>query len=111
MAKHRHATAATHGMTKRQRMYKHILESALDRGMDFYGAQRLAAATVNKFRARSASRHKGPKLVGRGGSRRQWYPGKKLTKEVFVCLQHDRKFKTRAGLERHYRSQQHRTRA
>jgi hypothetical protein len=102
---------------KLQRMYKHILESYLDRGLSPKEAARRAAATVNKRRASLASGKRicktrrrrrvcriirGPRLVGRGGSRRQWWPGKKTMREKFVCLEHGRRFKTKAGMTKHY---------
>ena len=95
-----------HRLPTRERQYKHILESYLDRGMPYHVAVKIAAATANKTRARLAKAHRGPKLVGRGGSRHQWYPGKgKVTgREAFVCLEHKRRFKTKAGLLAHYRA-------
>lgn len=118
---------------RRQRQYKHVLESTLDRLLDrgvpfteaFKEAQEIAARTVNKFRAaRERGRlvckpdrrmrrgrravkcrvDRGPKLIRQGGSRRQWYPGKKSAREVYACLRHGQKFKTRAALLKHYRS-------
>ena len=117
---------------RRERQYKHVLESALDRllargepfGDALRRAKETAARTVNKLRAKRATGRtickpdrrmkrgqraircrvdRGPKLVGKGGSRRPWYPGKK-GREVYACLAHGRRFKTRAGLLAHYRS-------
>lgn len=89
---------------KLERMYKRILESLLDRGRSLKVAERIAAATVNKRRARLARVRRGPRLVSRGGSRRQWYPGKRRGREKFACLEHGRRFKTKAALRAHYRS-------
>jgi hypothetical protein len=106
-------------MSKRERQYKHVLERALSDGLPLAEAQALAARVVNKERAARAKGklvcrptrkgvychvEQGPQLVGQGGSRRQWYPGKKRTDELFVCLQHDLTFKQRADLLTHYRS-------
>lgn len=110
---------------KLERMYKHVLESYLDRGYSLKTAQARAAATVNKRRAQLArgvrrcrkSRGRrvcrtlrGPKLVTRGGSRRQWYPRKRRSRERFVCLEHGRSFKSRAALAAHYRAHRRRRR-
>lgn len=68
-------------------MFKHVLASYLERGLSRKRATQLAAATVNKYRAKLARGYvacrgrrcaykRGPRLVTRGGSRRQWYPGK-----------------------------------
>lgn len=72
-------------------MYKHVLASARRKGRSAARAKAIAAATVNKYRA-SLSRgrvvckrrgrrvicriKRGPRLIGQGGSHRQWYPGK-----------------------------------
>lgn len=89
-------------MSKLERQFKHILESSLDRGKPYEVAVRIAAATVNKQRAKHSRKGDGPKLVGKGGSRRQWYPGK--GKETLVCLKHNRCFASKAALITHYRS-------
>lgn len=121
---------------RRQRHYLHVLENALGtrlgRGEPFAsaleGAEETAARTVNRFRAARASGRvlckpdrrmkrgqrvvkcrvdRGPKLVGQGGSRRAWYPGKKLTpgkRPIYACLMHTRRFKTKGALLRHYRT-------
>lgn len=99
MSKHRSAP-------KLERMYAHILESSLDRGKTLKVAKRIAAATVNKHRAKRAKTG-GPKLVGKGGSRRQWYPGKKGPERLY-CYTHKRRFKSLAGLKSHYRSHRRR---
>jgi len=103
---------------KLERMFLRIRESYLDRGLSLKTATQRAAATVNKHRAslatgrsvcsikrgkRKCKVRRGPKLVGRGGSRRQWWPGKKRARETFACLEHGRRFKTKAGLLSHYR--------
>lgn len=117
---------------RRQRQYRHVLESALDRqiarGVPFDEALRrareIAARTVNKLRAARARGRivcapnrrmrrgrrrvkcrvdRGPKLVRQGGSRRPWYPGKR-GREVHACLKHGRRFKTKAALLAHLRS-------
>lgn len=114
--------------TKLERMFKHVLESSLDQGHSLARAEQIAASTVNKHRASLARGRitckprrkpngrtvvhcrvaRGPKLVRDGGSRRQWYPGKKRAKgkkkERLTCLAHGRSFKTRGGLKRHYAS-------
>lgn len=79
-------------VTKRERQYRHILASLLGRGLSRKRAEAIAAATVNKYRAKLARgyfrckkrrgrkicrRVRGPRLVTRGGSRNQWWPGKK----------------------------------
>lgn len=79
-------------MTKLERMFVHVLESYLERGYSLKTAKSRAAATVNKRRAalsrglrsckvkrgrRRCRILRGPRLVTRGGSRRQWYPGKR----------------------------------
>jgi hypothetical protein len=49
---------------------------------------------------------RGPRLVTRGGSRRQWYPGKRAARgrrALFVCLEHARRFRSRKALLIHYR--------
>jgi hypothetical protein len=97
----------TFGLTRLQRMYKHILEASLDRGLDLTTAKRIAAGKVNQYRAKQAKAGKGPKLVGQGGSRRQWYPGKKMPKEMFICLVHGRKFRSEGTMLRHYGSGKH----
>ncbi len=43
---------------KRERQYKHIKESELERGATFEDAERIAAATVNKERARTGEAKK-----------------------------------------------------
>ena len=105
------------------RMYHHVLESAMDSGWSYPVAVELAARTVNKHRAKLAhgyyategrgkKKHRvwkrGPKLVTRGGTRTQWWPGKKVKKKVLYCIKHRRKFKSKAGLKSHYRGKQHR---
>lgn len=93
--------------TRLERMYHHILEASIDRGIPFAEARRIAAATVNKYRSARVARGEGPSLVTAGGSRRQWYPGKERAlgkPERFYCLKHHREFKTKAGLLAHYRS-------
>ena len=118
-------------MTKLQRMREHVLESTYDRLVDegrshaeaITVATRVANATVNKHRAalargkttcgtrrgRTTCRtSRGPELVTRGGSRRQWYPGKKTgKKETYACLAHGRRFKTKTGWLSHMRSSAH----
>lgn len=115
--------------TKLERMEKHVFESLLEAGRSPEVAKKIAAATVNKYRAERAAGKKvckgkgakrtcktvrGPKLVGQGGSRRQWYPGKKVTSgkkaakgKKLYCLKHRRPFKTKAALASHYRSKSH----
>ena len=61
--------------SRRERQFKHVLASELAAGKSKKVATRIAAATVNKARAKAAKKGD-PKLVGDGGSRRQWYPGK-----------------------------------
>lgn len=115
---HRHRVKVP---AKLERMYKHVLESYLDRGYSLKTATARAAATVNKYRSklargvrscrkvrgrRTCHTRRGPQLVTRGGSRRQWYPGKGRAtgrREKFVCLKHDRRFKTKAALLAHYK--------
>jgi hypothetical protein len=92
---------------KLERMWKHILERELDQGVPREDAVRIASATVNKYRAKRARGGDGPRLVTRGGSRRQWYPGKAsagLGQEHLVCLEHNKTFATKAALASHYRS-------
>lgn len=62
--------------SKRERQFKHILASELAAGESESTAVAIAAATVNKTRAKLARSGKGPKLIKDGGSRRQFYPGK-----------------------------------
>lgn len=81
---------------KIQRMFLHIREKALDSGRDLKEANRIASATVNRYRAK----HK--KLISKGGSRNQWYPSKKVKNEKFVCLTHGKKFESKAALKAHY---------
>lgn len=108
----RDALARAHGrfprLPLRARQFKHVLESALSRGATIAAAEELAARVTNKQRARSA-RAEGPQLVSRGGSRRQWYPGKRLgdPSALLVCLMHRSMFKSKAGLYAHYRSRAH----
>lgn len=75
-------------MTRRRRQYEHILDSFLERGMSMKLARKRAAMTVNAYRSRLATGYwrckkrrcawkKGPRLVGHGGSRNQWWPGKR----------------------------------
>ena len=118
-------------LSTRERQFKHVLESAIDAGKSWKDAQALAARVVNKERARlargkpvckpSKRSHngtycrvkQGPELVTRGGSRRQWYPGKRRVagrREQYACLKHGRKFKTKAGMLAHYRGRLHRSR-
>ena len=63
--------------TKRERQYKHIVASEVAAGKSKHVAERIGAATVNKLRAKRAANGEGPALVGQGGSRRQWWPGKR----------------------------------
>ena len=103
-------------MTRLERMYRHVLESEMARGRSYKVARRIAAATVNRHRAARARGRtvcrsvycrydQGPALIGEGGSRRQWYPGKKTGKrEVFACLGHGRRFRSKAGYLAHLRS-------
>jgi hypothetical protein len=63
--------------TKRERQYRHIYAEARASGASARRAKSLAAAVTNKRRALLARKHRGPKLVGCGGSRRQWFPGKR----------------------------------
>jgi hypothetical protein len=67
-------------LSKRERQYKHVLSGSLASGKTPKTAVRIAAATVNKTRARLAKTGKGAALIGSGGSRRQWYPGKAAAK-------------------------------
>lgn len=96
----------------RERQYKHIFESLIERGMSEKKATRIAAATVNKTRSRFSKQGRGPKLVSRGGSRRQWYPGKgRLSGKKhhkYYCLRHKRKFTTKRALLAHLRGKAHR---
>jgi hypothetical protein len=90
-----------------ERMYKHVFESSLDRGQSMAAAARIAAATVNKHRAAHAGKKGRPKLVTKGGSRHQYYPGKAKyfgRPDKFVCLKHEKRFRTKAALYSHYRS-------
>ena len=113
---------ASYNLPLLARMMRHIVESEIDRGRSPEVAARIAAATVNKRRAQLArgklvcktrrgrvtcTVKRGPKLVGQGGSRRQWYPGKKTRRERYVCLGHRRRFKAKAGLIAHYRGWAH----
>lgn len=77
----------------RQRQFRHIVASLLARGRSRRQAEAIAAATVNKYRARLArgylrcrkrrcSWRKGPRLVAQGGSRNQWWPGKKRKRAI-----------------------------
>ena len=120
-------------LSKRERHYRRILESVLDRqlarGKPFGDAHKLAkqvaARTVNKYRAAIAGTGaagkrtcrvkagrtlcrtvRGPQRVSRGGGRQQWYPGKRTPgmKERLVCLRHGRRFKSKAGWVTHFRS-------
>lgn len=96
--------------SKRERQFKHVYESGVDRGLSHKAAEALAARVTNKQRAKDARVGKGPKLVTRGGSRRQWFPGKAKAlgkREKFVCLKHRRKFKTKAGMRSHFRGRLH----
>lgn len=61
---------------KLERMWKAIVRSQRRAGKSLKTAHRVASATVNKYRSKLARKKRGPKLVGKGGSRRQWYPGK-----------------------------------
>jgi hypothetical protein len=46
--------------------------------------------------------------VGKGGSRRAWYPGKQQKGgERLVCLKHGRKFKSKSGWLAHFRGKEH----
>ena len=112
-------------LSTRERQYKHVLEAALDAGKSWKDAQALAARVVNKERSRLARGKvvcrkrgrngvycrvkQGPQLVTRGGSRRQWYPGKRRAgrRELHVCLKHGKRFKTKAGMLAHYRGRGH----
>lgn len=85
-------------------MFLHIRENYLNKGVPLKTATSRAAATVNRRRASLGRAGRGPRLVRYGGSRRQWYPGKKVRREIFACLEHGRKFKSKAGLVNHYRS-------
>lgn len=94
----------------RERQFKHIVESLTAKGVPFRKAEGIAAATVNKYRAAKAKRG-GTQLVGKGGSRQQWYPGKRKAlglPEVLVCLRCERTLKTRGGWKRHLQSALHR---
>lgn len=127
MPKHRAAPAPT----KLQRMRAHVFESVFDRlraeGKSVAAAREvantIANATVNKHRAKLAKGKKvckttrgrkacrtvrGPRLVTRGGTRRQWFPGKKVRgRETFACLEHGLWFETKAGWLSHLRGSAH----
>lgn len=112
-------------LTRLERMYQHIVESYIDRGYSLKTAKARAAATVNKHRSQLAQGKRvckvrrgrkrcrtmrGPRLVTKGGSRRQWYPGKRRAsgkRELFICLEHSMTFATKRMLIRHYRSGRH----
>ena len=99
--------AKRHVPDRLERMYKHVFESSLDRGKSLKTAARIAASTVNKYRSKHAGKGRHPKLVSRGGSRRQYYPGKLRyfgRAEPLVCLEHEMTFKTKAALMAHYRT-------
>lgn len=96
-------------MPKLERMYNHVLASALESGKPYPLAARIAAATVNKHR-NSRMEKGGTKLVSRGGRRNQWYPGKGRAqgkKPVFVCLAHKKRFRSKAGMLAHFRGKAH----
>jgi hypothetical protein len=61
VSKGRHTAKAARDLAplKRERQYMHVLESALDAGKSLAAAERIAAATVNKFRAGQARKKKG----------------------------------------------------
>ncbi len=63
-------------LSKRERQYKKVLKSLLDRGTPEEKAPGIAGAVVNKTRAQFSKDGRGPKLLSEGGSRRQYYPGK-----------------------------------
>lgn len=82
-------------MTKRERQYKAILVGELTRGKSPKTAKRIAAATVNKTRARLAKKG-GTKLVGEGGGRQQWYPGKATAMAKKVLVEAEKKIGSKA---------------
>lgn len=86
----------------RERQFKHILESCLDRGYSLDDAVEIAARTVNKYRAKLSRKKQGPRLVTKGGSRRQWWPGKKVPKKKWYCLTHRKRFKNKGAMRAHY---------
>ncbi len=63
--------------SKRERQYVHVLASLLEQGRSEKVAKRIAGAVANKTRAKLARQGRAPKLVSDGGTRRQWYPGKR----------------------------------
>ena len=116
----------------RQRQYLHIFESRLDQTLRrlrkaggridyeavFQAARAVAARATNRYRAELSRGKKvcktkggrricktkhGPKLIQHGGSRKQWYPGKWLSREVWACLRHARRFRSKRALLQHYR--------
>lgn len=93
-------------MGPRERQYHHVLEALINSGKPFLVAERIAAAVVNKQRAKDAATGKGPQLITKGGSRRQFYPGKRRGARP-VCLQHQRVFTNKAGWLSHLRSKLH----
>jgi len=105
MTRSRHQAAPT--LSKTERQYHHIVESYIDKGFSYDAAVARAAPTANKQRAKRAREGTGPKLVGKGGGRQQFYPGKRRTKDRFFCLKHNRRFKSKAGQLAHFRGREH----
>lgn len=75
---------------KRERQYQHIKESAEKRGQSEEKAERIAAATVNKDRARagesgtaSPSSLRGPSPEQRGGRRSHSGPGGRTRDQLY----------------------------
>ncbi len=76
--------------SKRERQYEHIKDSALARGEGEKRAERIAAATVNKNRARSGesktaspSSLRGPSPQQRGGKRSHSGPGGRTRDQLY----------------------------
>jgi hypothetical protein len=75
---------------KRERQYQHIKEGALESGRSEKTAERIAAATVNKDRARagesetaSPSSMRGPSSAERGGHRSHQGPGGRTRDQLY----------------------------
>jgi hypothetical protein len=75
---------------KRERQYRHIMESLLDRGRSKAKAEEIAARTVNKVRARAGAVARRPDDNLRNDARRIGIPGRSEMAKAGLLLGVDR---------------------
>lgn len=91
---------------KRERQYKHIKDSAEDRGQSEQTAERIAAATVNKERARHGESRTASRTSltdvssGHRGGKRSHTGAQGRTKEQLYAEAKRRNIKGRSGMSK-----------